>query len=267
MFRPTLLPIYSSYAFGGKNKFFYASSQLGPLFNLIKFKSSSESTSGGAAKKYTNKPPIDLKSVRTNQSADSKENEGAPPKSSKITPLLLLTLPAIAFGLGVWQVYRRENKLKLIEFLETRTKSEPRELPKDSKELENLVAQNEYRPYRVKGHFLHSKEILLTLRHDLTGQTHLPGGWVITPFVSSANPKLIILVNRGYVPYTNFSPMHRIDGQIEKEVEVIGLLRTNEPTNTFTPVNKPPNEWHYRDINLMAQSLGIKLFILFKYSI
>jgi surfeit locus 1 family protein len=86
----------------------------------------------------------------------------------------------------------------------------------------------------------------------------MPGGHVITPFlVSGRNDGLVILVNRGYVPYTHYSPTKRLKSQIEDEVEIVGLLRSNELTNTFTPVNNPQNnEWHYRDINQIAFELN-----------
>ncbi len=108
----------------------------------------------------------------------------------------------------------------------------------------------------IPGHFIHSKEILLSPKHDITGTNTLPGGLVITPFVVSDHPNLTVLVNRGYVPYTHYSPTKRLEGQIEDEIELVGLIRKNEITSTFTPHNKPPNEWHFRDIEAMARSLG-----------
>ncbi len=86
----------------------------------------------------------------------------------------------------------------------------------------------------------------------------MPGGWVITPFlVSGRKDGLTILVNRGFVPYTHYSPMRRAHAQINDEIEIVGLLRGNEIKNTFTPVNNPNNnEWHYRDVNQMAFELN-----------
>lgn len=71
-----------------------------------------------------------------------------------------------------------------------------------------------------------------------------------------------MLINRGFVPYTHFSPVTRREAQVDHEVEVVGLLRTNEPESTFTPVNVPPNEWHYRDVALMARVLSTKPIFL-----
>lgn len=214
-------------------------------------------------KKYNRPPPIDLKSVRTNQSHDENgQNSGKKKKTSKAGAYFFLTIPAITFALGVWQLYRREEKLKLIQFLNERTKSEPIDLTLEPEQLEKITNENEYKPFRLRGHFLHSREVVLTMRHDLSGHTHVPGGFVITPFVLTSSPNTIVLVNRGFVPYTHLSPTSRRETQIESEVEIVGLLRSNEPKNTFTPVNIPPNEWHYRDVYQLAQVLGTKPIFL-----
>lgn len=207
-------------------------------------------------KKYSKPPPIDLKSVRTNrQEQDEREKQST--STGKINAMALLTIPLVTFGLGVWQIKRRETKLEMIKFLEDRTKSHPIELPENPKEIETLVQDHEYQRIRVKGRFLHSKEIILTIRHDSTGMVSGPGGHVITPFlVSNRKDGLTILVNRGFVPYTHYSPTRRSHAQIDGEVELIGLLRGNELTSTFTPVNNPPSEWHYRDVNQMAFELN-----------
>jgi surfeit locus 1 family protein len=203
--------------------------------------------------KYNKPPPIDLKKVRTNTGENSRE---ALPKPNKIAGIILLAVPAITFGLGVWQVKRREQKLNLIEFLEKRTKAEPAELPNEINDFASFIKENEYKPFKIKGHFIHSKESILSMRHDITLSNRLPGGLVVTPFVLSSNPNMVVLVNRGYVPYTHFSPTTREKTQIDDEIEITGLLRSSEPLSVFSPKNKPPHEWHHRDIYDMAKELN-----------
>jgi hypothetical protein len=111
-------------------------------------------------KKYNKPPPIDLKSVRTNQ----QESEAKSKNTGKINAFAMLCIPVITFGLGVWQVKRRERKLEMIKFLEDRTRCAAIELPKDPQELESLTQTHEYQPFKVKGRFLHSKEIILTIK-------------------------------------------------------------------------------------------------------
>ena len=211
----------------------------------------------GTAKTRNNiPPPIDLKSVRTHEQTEDPKYGGDTKAGFSLVALALLSIPVLTFGLGAWQVKRREWKIDLIKFLESRTKVEPRELPTDPAELEQLVETSEYSPFKVKGHFLHSKEILIAPRSDLTQTMNVPGANVVTPFVLSNKPHMKILVNRGFIPYMNYSPITRQKAQVEGEVELVGLLRGNEITNSFTPENKPPNEWHYRSINQMADVLG-----------
>ena len=210
-------------------------------------------------KKYNKPPPIDLNTVRVNTStsAHSSNTNDDKQNTNKTAAYALLSIPLATFLLGAWQIKRREKKIALIKFLESRTTATPVDMPTDPKVLAKLVESDEYRPFRFKGHFLHSKEIIMMPRSDLTGELSFTGGWVITPFVVSNNPNLIVLVNRGFVPYTHFSPMKRTHAQIDGEVEITGLLRSPmEVTNAFTPDNKPPNEWHYRDVVKMAQTLG-----------
>jgi surfeit locus 1 family protein len=219
---------------------------------LRKNSNSTNQTNVNNNKKYNKPPPIDLKSIRVEQTESSEQ----PKITSRIVSLAFLSIPIITFGLGVWQVRRREWKLNLIKFLEERTKSQPIELPTDEEQLKNLVETKEYHPFKVRGHFLHSKEIIITVRPDLTGSIRVPGGHVITPFVVKNKPNLIILVNRGFVPYYNYSPTKRQHAQIEDELEIIGLLRSNEIKNSFTPENKPPFEWHNRNVDEIARTLG-----------
>jgi surfeit locus 1 family protein len=134
-----------------------------PLIRLFSNQSTDEKITTTNRKKYNKPPPIDLKSVRTNQQ-QGEANENSRSSSGKINALALLSIPILTFGLGVWQVKRREEKMKLIKFLEERTKAQPMELPTNPRDLATLLEKHEYQQFKVKGKFLHSKEILLTIR-------------------------------------------------------------------------------------------------------
>ena len=206
-------------------------------------------------KKFTKASPINLSSVREKQGqSDGNESEGD--QNFEPISLVLLAIPIATFCFGIWQVQRRQWKLGVIKLLEERTQAEPREIPTDPKELEKLTENYEYSRFKAKGYFIHSKEILISPKPDLTETIRLTGAYVITPFMLSDRPNLTILVNRGFVPYYQFSPMTRQEGQIDGEVEIVGILRDNEVKGTFTPDNKPPAEWHNRDINEMARELN-----------
>lgn len=56
-----------------------------------------------------------------------------------------------------------------------------------------------------------------------------------------------ILVNRGWVPAKYKDPKTRRKGQIEGEVDVIGVIRLHENRPNFMPANKEgSNAWFYR---------------------
>lgn len=176
---------------------------------------------------------------------------------------LLLLIPAAAFGLGTWQVQRRKWKLKLIEELESRVMAEPIPLPADPMELRGL----EYRPVKVRGHFDHSKELYMMPRTMVDPAREAreagrispsteSGAYVVTPF-HCTDLGVTILVNRGFVPRRRLNPDTRQKGQVEGEVDLVGMVRLTETRKPFVPENNPErNHWHYRDLEAMARAVG-----------
>ncbi|XP_030005881.1 surfeit locus protein 1 [Sphaeramia orbicularis] len=175
----------------------------------------------------------------------------------------LLLIPATTFGLGTWQVKRRQWKLELINDLRRLTTAEPIPLPIDPLELKHL----EYRRVKVRGQYDHSQELYILPRSPVdpdkeareagrltsSGET---GANVITPF-RCTDLGITILVNRGYVPRQKIRPETRMKGQVEHEVEVVGVVRLTEPRKPFVPNNDVDrNRWHFRDLDAMAQVTG-----------
>ncbi|XP_038601074.1 surfeit locus protein 1 [Tachyglossus aculeatus] len=175
----------------------------------------------------------------------------------------LLLIPVTTFGLGTWQVRRRKWKLKLIAELESRVSAEPIPLPADPLELKDL----EYRPVRVRGRFDHSKELYILPRTMVDPEREArdagrmassgeSGANVVTPFHCS-DLGVTILVNRGFVPRKRVNPDTRLKGQIQEEVELVGVVRLPETRRPFVPENSPDrNRWHYRDLQAMARVTG-----------
>lgn len=175
----------------------------------------------------------------------------------------LLLIPASTFGLGTWQVMRRKWKLQLIEDLRSLTSATPIPLPTDPLELKEL----EYRRVKVRGRFDHSQEIYILPRSPVDpekeareagsiGSSGEVGANVITPFYCS-DLGISILVNRGYVPKRRIRPETRMKGQVEEEIEVVGVVRLTEPRKPFVPPNDVQrNSWHYRDLDAMATVTG-----------
>ncbi|KAM9083548.1 surfeit locus protein 1 isoform 1-T1 [Megaptera novaeangliae] len=175
----------------------------------------------------------------------------------------LLLIPVTAFGLGTWQVQRRKWKLQLIAELESRVMAEPIPLPADPMELQNL----EYRPVKVRGHFDHSKELYMMPRTMVDPAREAreagrlssaaeSGAYVVTPF-RCTDLGVTILVNRGFVPRKKVNPDSRRKGQVEGEVDLVGMVRLSETRKPFVPENNPErNQWHYRDLEAMARLTG-----------
>lgn len=176
---------------------------------------------------------------------------------------LLLLIPVTAFGLGTWQVQRRKWKLELIAELESRVRAEPIPLPGDPMELKNL----EYRPVTVRGHFEHSKELYMMPRTMVDparearqagrlASSAESGAYVVTPF-HCTDLGITILVNRGFVPRKKVNPETRQKGQVEGQVDLVGIVRLTETRKPFVPENNPErNHWHYRDLDAMAKITG-----------
>ncbi|XP_063336666.1 surfeit locus protein 1 [Pelmatolapia mariae] len=175
----------------------------------------------------------------------------------------LLLIPATTFGLGTWQVKRRQWKLKLIDDLTRLTTAEPIPLPLDPYEVNNL----EYRRVKVRGHYDHSQELYIMPRSPVDPEREAreagrlsssaeTGANVITPF-HCTDLGITILVNRGFVPRQKIRPETRMKGQVEDEVELVGVVRLAENRKPFVPNNDVErNRWHYRDLEAMAQVTG-----------
>uniref|UniRef100_W5KZ50 SURF1-like protein n=1 Tax=Astyanax mexicanus TaxID=7994 RepID=W5KZ50_ASTMX len=183
---------------------------------------------------------------------------------------LLLLIPVTTFGLGTWQVKRRQWKLKLIEDLQKLTTADRFHCPRsDPMELKDL----EYRRVKVRGRFDHSQELYILPRSPVdpereareagrlssSGET---GANVITPF-NCTDLGIKILVNRGYVPKKKISPDTRMKGQVTEEVELVGVVRLTEQRKPFVPQNNvEANRWFYRDLEAMAKVTGAEEIFL-----
>ncbi|XP_001606172.1 surfeit locus protein 1 [Nasonia vitripennis] len=185
--------------------------------------------------------------------------------SEEIGPygFFLFTIPVITFGLGTWQVYRRQWKLGVIKDLEDRLSRDPVELPENVDDLAHL----EYCPIKVRGEFLYENEFVIGPRSlivdghganegkgNLISNSSMNRGYVvITPF-KVEDRDLIILVNRGWLPNKYKNPEERKNCRVEGTVEITGINRLTEKRPQFVPKNEPEKgSWHYRDVHQMAE--------------
>ncbi len=155
------------------------------------------------------------------------------------------------FGLGIWQLERREWKLALIARVEARIHAAPVPAPDLATEKPSDIARLEYTRVTATGHFLNDRE---TLVEAVT--IHGGGAWVLTPFVTDSG--FTVLVNRGFVPFDKKPTDSRTAGQLTGSVTVTGLLRPSEPKGGFLRSNDPAaDRWYSRDVAAISDKRGL----------
>ncbi|XVE85994.1 hypothetical protein DITRI_Ditri18aG0000500 [Diplodiscus trichospermus] len=191
-----------------------------------------------------------------------------------------LFLPgAITFGLGTWQIFRRQDKIKMLDYRQKRLEMEPlklNEMPPSSENLETL----EFRRVVCKGVFDDGRSIYIGPRsRSISGVTE-NGYYVITPLMpipdNAESVQSPVLVNRGWVPRSWRDKSFEVPKDSEKSssmdvvpvqqseqswwrmfwskkskavedqapaaitsVEVIGVVRGSEKPSIFVPANDP----------------------------
>ncbi len=172
-----------------------------------------------------------------------------------------LILPGCIIGgiiflsfLGNWQMKRLAWKEALIATVEQNLNLPPLTIA----QMETLLKSGggiEYRPVTVRGKFHHDREQYFFATHK--GMT---GWYVYTPL--ERGDESILFVNRGFVPMLQKDPLSRPSGQIDGEVEIVGLART-APTakpNSFVPENDlAKNIYYWKSISQMMDRSGFKV--------
>lgn len=159
---------------------------------------------------------------------------------------------AILLSLGFWQVQRLAWKEELIATIDARTAAEPVPLSVVLASDRSL-ADEEYRPVRVEGAFVHAAE-----RHFFATHGGASGFYVYTPLRLDNGDHLF--VNRGFVPYDRKDPATRPESQPQGPVSVVGLVRVAlvEKPSAIVPDNNPAgNVFYWKDIRAMAASAGL----------
>lgn len=216
----------------------------------------------------TNNKTVLLNPLRTNTNiANTLKSHKVKSKKETVEVLkwILLMIPVTSFGLGCWQVHRLQWKLELIDMLHSKSNAVPTDLPNNLEELENM----EYLPIKVKGKFLHDKEILIGPRAlidndsaaarvgSLVSDPKKNQGWlVITPFRLADTGK-VILINRGWVQHQMRPKEKREASMVKGDVELVGVVRLTEKRAPFMPKNNPEKgSWFCRDLEQMSEYIN-----------
>ncbi|KAF7135342.1 hypothetical protein RHSIM_Rhsim08G0150200 [Rhododendron simsii] len=218
-------------------------------------------------------------------------------KGSRWSKLLLFVPGGITFGLGTWQIFRRQDKIEMLEYRQKRMDLEPISGNILAPSSDNLDAL-EFRRVLCKGLLDEKKSIYVGPRsRSISGVTE-NGYYIITPLMPiPSNPESVqfpILVNRGWVPrswrdksvdvsqdderLSSTAPSFAQDNgkyswwrfwsknpNIVQEqiapvtpVEVVGVIRGNEKPSIFVPANDPSSgQWFYVDVPAIAHACGL----------
>ena len=72
------------------------------------------------------------------------------------------------------------------------------------------------------------------------------GFYVVTPFHLVESDR-VILVNRGWVSKSKLDPKSRPQGQVNGQIDLVGVVRKEEKRQQFTPKNNSEsNKWFIR---------------------
>ncbi|KAH9611434.1 hypothetical protein KSS87_000165 [Heliosperma pusillum] len=210
--------------------------------------------------------------------------------------MMLFVPGAITFGLGTWQIFRRQDKIKMLDYRKERLEMDPINFNASSaNENPNTM---EFRKVQCRGSFDEKKSIYVGPRsRSISGVTE-NGYYIITPLLPvSGDPESVqypILVNRGWVPRSwrdkalgssedaekakdlpSPSPSNgekrttwrfwsknveiaKEEAPTVRSVEIVGVIRESENPSIFVPANDPASgQWFYVDVPAIAQAAGL----------
>jgi surfeit locus 1 family protein len=178
-----------------------------------------------------------------------------PARKGLIIPLLFaFAATALLVGLGVWQLHRLTWKEALIARITTRSARSPQPIPDPATWPRLKPGDYEYRHVSLSGHFDNAKEVLV---FQTSGPGDVgPGYLVLTPLVLASGGEVI--VNRGFVPAARATKASRPHSEVEGEVTVVGLMRSPQSRNFFTPADDPAKGIYFtRDPVVIAAHFGL----------
>jgi surfeit locus 1 family protein len=158
--------------------------------------------------------------------------------------LLCLPLFALLLSLGVWQLQRLHWKLDLIAQIQRNMHAPAISL---DQALKLGLERAQYRRVAVTGTLDNAKESYVYT----TGLQGRPGYHILTPLLLAG--RIAVIVDRGYVPLALRDPASRPGSEPGGIVQIVGVLRTSDKPNLFTPrANLRERVWFARDVEAMA---------------
>lgn len=174
--------------------------------------------------------------------------------------VIVVALPALGvlLALGTWQVQRLAWKEGLLASIEARLAAAPVPVATLLSELsEGLTSQAalDYLPVSATGTFQHEGE-----QHFFATHKGATGYYVYTPLELKDASGIVLLVNRGFVPFDLKEQADRPETLVAGEVQIVGLARQrlDQKPSWAVPENDPAaNIYYWKDIDQMAIQAGI----------
>ncbi len=158
----------------------------------------------------------------------------------------------LLFSLSIWQLQRLAWKEGLINTITSyQYERAYGGLPEDTTNIEELS----FARILLHGEFLHEHEVHLAARY----YNSQLGYHILTPF--KLTDERLVLLNRGWVHVDNKDPATRMEGQVEGLQHVVGMIRTDNDRNSFTPDNDVENNiWFWRDVAGIIEATNLPLY-------
>lgn len=182
---------------------------------------------------------------------------------SKKTTFLSIILSLVFFRLAYWQWERHLEKKEYILELEDRLKMPVLEYDK----VKNINNFRDFihRRIEVKGNYDFDKEIIINnRRHE-----EMPGVFLVTP-LKLKDSKLSVLVNRGFIPFSEKSKKLREKFKKPKGlVSLITLVKETKREKFLAPrdpdnsLNDPKDIWSRINVNNIQKQIPYKLLPVF----
>lgn len=169
-----------------------------------------------------------------------------PPRLRNAFLVLLAVLFCAFTALGVWQLQRLQWKHALVARVDARIHAAPVAAPGPDDWAGVGRERDEYRRVAARGRYAAGLDTRVDALTELG-----PGDWILSPLQTPDGA--VLLVNRGFVPkYAQPAPAP------SGEVEVVGLLRMDEPGGRVLRENRPEQErWYSRDLAAIARARGL----------
>ncbi len=163
----------------------------------------------------------------------------------------------ILANLSLWQFSRLDQKLALIERVETRSTKPPASAPGPAT-WEGLSADDiDYLPVQVTGQFIMGELFYFDTLNKPKGKLGGQGYFIYAPFITQDG--WTVLVNRGFVPKDRKDFSTRLGSAPPRgQITISGLARRAEEPSLFSAEpNFESHEWYVREPKVMADAMGL----------